>query len=150
MPVFWIGFNISMFPAERRHQAARRLYGDGRRRADRRARHSRRRISRKGSGMLIVAQAAGRRGLGRDPDERLHGGLRDRREWRRRPHVGAAVLGAGAGDLARMATVATGFNGDPTLKAVLQWTPTVCWAIAGAALLYLAVKGVQRWAAKAS
>ncbi len=41
--------------------------------------------------------------------------------------------------LARMATVATGFNADPALKAVLQWAPTVCWALAGAALLYLAI-----------
>jgi hypothetical protein len=52
--------------------------------------------------------------------------------------------------LARMAAVATGFNADPTLKAVLQWTPTLCWALAGAALLYLAFAGVRRWQAKVS
>ena len=47
--------------------------------------------------------------------------------------------------LTRMATVATGFNADPTLKAVLQWVPTLCWAVAGAALLYLASARVKRW-----
>jgi hypothetical protein len=48
--------------------------------------------------------------------------------------------------LARMAAVATGFNADPTLKAVLEWTPAVCWALAGVALLYLGVAGARRWA----
>jgi hypothetical protein len=52
--------------------------------------------------------------------------------------------------LARMAAVATGINADPALKAALQWTPTVCWALAGAALLYLAVAGVRRWTAGSS
>jgi hypothetical protein len=47
--------------------------------------------------------------------------------------------------LARMATVATGFNADPALKAALSWMPILCWALAGAALLYLAIAGVQRW-----
>jgi hypothetical protein len=50
--------------------------------------------------------------------------------------------------LTRMATVATGFNADPTLKAVLQWMPTICWAAAGSALLYLATAGVKRWVAR--
>lgn len=48
--------------------------------------------------------------------------------------------------LTRMAAVATGFNADPALKAMLQWTPIVCWALAGAALLYLAFAGARRWA----
>ena len=47
----------------------------------------------------------------------------------------------------RILTVATGINADPSLKAVLEWAPTVCWAAAGTALLYLAVAGVQRWIA---
>jgi hypothetical protein len=55
--------------------------------------------------------------------------------------------------LTPMATVAPGFNTDPSLKAVLQWLPkavlqwlpTLCWAAAGAALLYLAVARVKRW-----
>jgi MFS family permease len=50
--------------------------------------------------------------------------------------------------LARMAAVATGLNGDPALKAALQWVPTLCWTLTGAALLYLAIVGAQRWAAR--
>ena len=48
----------------------------------------------------------------------------------------------------RILTVATGINADPSLKAVLQWAPTVCWAFAGAALLYLAVARVKTWIAR--
>jgi hypothetical protein len=47
---------------------------------------------------------------------------------------------------ARMAAVATGIDTDPMLKAVLQWVPPLCWAVAGAALLYLAFAGLHRWA----
>ena len=47
--------------------------------------------------------------------------------------------------LARMAVVATGFNADPALQALLQWLPTLCWATAGAALLYLAALRVKDW-----
>jgi hypothetical protein len=50
--------------------------------------------------------------------------------------------------LTRMATVATGFNADPTLKAALQWVPTICWAAAGSVLLYLATAGVKRCVAR--
>jgi energy-converting hydrogenase Eha subunit E len=50
--------------------------------------------------------------------------------------------------LTRMATVATGFNADPLLKSVLQWVPTICWAAAGVALLYLAAARVKSWMAR--
>ena len=87
-------FDVS---GERHHQPARRLYGDGRGRAGRRARHSR---GASGAGARATGRRAirRRRRLGRDPDERLHRCVRHRRERRRRPHVRAAVLGAGAGD----------------------------------------------------
>ena len=50
---------------------------------------------------------------------------------------------------ARLAMVAFGLQGDPGLKAVLQWLPTLCWATAGAGLLYLAAIGMRRLTAKA-
>ena len=50
--------------------------------------------------------------------------------------------------LARMATVATGFNADPALKAALQWLPTAVLGVAGAALLYLAAARAKRWMAR--
>ncbi len=48
---------------------------------------------------------------------------------------------------ARMAAVATGLQADPAFAALLSWIPTLCWALAGAALLYLAFGQVKRWAA---
>jgi hypothetical protein len=48
----------------------------------------------------------------------------------------------------RILTVATGINADPSLKAVLQWAPTACWAFAGAALLYFAIARVKSWVAR--
>jgi hypothetical protein len=38
--------------------------------------------------------------------------------------------------LTRMATVATGFNTDPSLKAVLQWLPTLCWGRCGLTFIW--------------
>ena len=49
----------------------------------------------------------------------------------------------------RMAMIATGINGEPGLKILLQWLPTLCWAAAGTALLYLAMAGVRRLVTKA-
>jgi MFS family permease len=49
----------------------------------------------------------------------------------------------------RMAMIATGINGEPGFKIVLQWLPTLCWAAAGTALLYLAMAGVRQLATKA-
>ncbi len=61
-------------PGERHHQTARRLCGDGRRGADRRA------SDRRGASGAEPRISGGgaicrRRRLGRDPDERLHGGI---------------------------------------------------------------------------
>jgi hypothetical protein len=47
---------------------------------------------------------------------------------------------------ARMAAVAAGLQSDPSYAAYLQWAPTVCWALAGAAVLILASVRVHRWA----
>jgi hypothetical protein len=46
-----------------------------------------------------------------------------------------------------MAMVAGGFPASPDLKPVLQWAPIVCWALAGAGLLYFSatlLPGVAR------
>jgi hypothetical protein len=147
MPVFWIGFNVTMFPAS---------------------------IITKRFGGYAVMGAAGLIGalaiLGAHaaPDLRMlvvaqlaAGGA-----WGAilmSAFTVAFTVGANGGEgrmsgllfsalalatFARMAAVATGINADPALHAVLQWVPTVCWSVAGAALLYLAVAGVRRWAAR--
>jgi MFS family permease len=45
---------------------------------------------------------------------------------------------------ARMAVVGFGLIADPAVKTALQWAPTGCWLIAGAALLYVALRGPER------
>jgi hypothetical protein len=46
---------------------------------------------------------------------------------------------------ARMAAVATGLQADPGFAPLLQWLPTLCWALAGAALLSLAFGYLRRF-----
>jgi len=145
MPVFWIGFNIAMFPAS---VITKRLGG----------------YVVMGAGGLIgalailVAHAA--QGLELLVAAQFAAGA----AWGAilmSAFTVAFAVGANGGEgrmsgllfsalalatLARMAAVATGLGADPVLKAALQWAPTICWAIAGAALLYIAVAGVRRWA----
>lgn len=52
--------------------------------------------------------------------------------------------------LARIAAVASGMAADPGLLTALQWLPALCWALAGLALLYLAIGGLRRAPAPAA
>jgi MFS family permease len=147
MPVFWIGFNISMFPAG---ITTNRLGG----------------YTVMGGaalvGALAILAAHLAQGLGQMVVAQFAAGA----AWGAilmSAFTVAFAIGENGGEgrmsgllfsalalatLTRMATVATGFNADPTLKAVLQWVPTICWAAAGSALLYLATAGVKRWVAR--
>jgi MFS family permease len=149
MPVFWIGFNIAMFPAG---IIVKRLGG----------------YAVMGAaalvGALAILAAHYAQGLGQMIVAQLAAGA----AWGAilmSAFTVAFAVGANGGEgrmsgllfsalalatLTRMAAVATGLNADPMLKAVLEWTPTVCWALAGAALLTLGVMGARRWAAQAS
>jgi hypothetical protein len=49
--------------------------------------------------------------------------------------------------LARIAAIATGLTNDPALIDVLRAVPIWCWAVAGAALLYLGTATIRQWAA---
>jgi hypothetical protein len=147
MPVFWIGFNVAMFPAA---ALTNRLGG----------------YTVMGAagliGALAILGAHAAQGLGLMVVAQLAAGG----AWGAilmSAFTVAFTVGANGGEgrmsgilfsalavatLARMAAVATGINSDPALHAALQWTPTVCWSVAGAALLYLTVAGVKRWAAR--
>ena len=147
MPVFWIGFNISMFPAG---VITNRLGG----------------YTVMGGAALIGALAILAAHLAQDLGQMVVAQFAAGAAWGAilmSAFTVAFAIGENGGEgrmsgllfsalalatLTRMATVATGFNADPTLKAVLQWVPTICWAAAGAALLYLATAGVKRWAAR--
>ncbi|MFZ1948553.1 MAG: MFS transporter [Pseudolabrys sp.] len=147
MPVFWIGFNISMFPAG---VITNRLGG----------------YTVMGGAALIGALAILAAHLAQDLGQMVVAQFAAGAAWGAilmSAFTVAFAIGENGGEgrmsgllfsalalatLTRMATVATGFNADPTLKAVLQWVPTICWAAAGTALLYLATAGVKRWAAR--
>jgi hypothetical protein len=45
----------------------------------------------------------------------------------------------------RMAAVAGGLTKNPAYEALLQWTPVICWSLAGAALLVIAVVRLRKW-----
>jgi MFS family permease len=149
MPVFWIGFNISMFPAG---VITKRLGGYtvmgvagligalailGSHFAQ-------------GLGLLIVAQAAAGAAWGAILMSAFTVAFAIGENGGEGRMSGLLFSTLALATLARMATVATGLNGDPTLKAVLQWTPILCWSLAGVALLYLAITSVRRWTARSS
>ena len=146
MPVFWIGFNIVMFPAG---VLTKRFGG----------------YAVMGAaaltGALAILAAHGAQGLGPLVAAQFAAGA----AWGAilmSAFTAAFAIGENGGEgrmsgllfsalalatLARMAAVATGLNSDAALKAVLQWLPAACWALAGAALLSMAVVGLRRWAA---
>jgi MFS family permease len=146
MPVFWIGFNISMFPVG---LITNRLGG----------------YTVMGAAALIGALAILAAHLAQDLEQMVVAQFAAGAAWGAilmSAFTVAFAIGENGGEgrmsgllfsalalstLARFATVATGFNADPSLKAALQWVPTICWAVAGAVLLYLAAGRVKRWVA---
>jgi MFS family permease len=143
MPIFWIGFNISMFPAG---LITNRLGG----------------YKVMGGAALIGAFAILAAHLAQDLGQMVVAQLAAGAAWGAilmSAFTVAFAIGEYGGEgrmsgllfsalalatLTRMAAVATGFNADPALKAVLQWVPTICWASAGAILIYLAAARVER------
>jgi MFS family permease len=144
MPIFWIGFNLSMFPAG---VITNRLGG----------------YAVMGGAALIGALGIIAAHLAQGLEQMVIAQFAAGAAWGAilmSAFTVAFAIGENGGEgrmsgllfsalaiatLARMATIATGFNADPSLKAVLQWVPTACWAIAGAALLYLAAARVKSW-----
>jgi hypothetical protein len=147
MPLFWIGFNISMFPAG---VVTNRLGG----------------YAVMGGAALIGALAILAAQLAQNLDQMVIAQFAAGAAWGAilmSAFTVAFSIGENGGEgrmsgllfsalalatLARMATVATGFNADPSLKVVLSWMPIVCWTVAGTALLYLAAARVKRWTAR--
>lgn len=147
MPVFWIGFNIAMFPAG---VVVKRLGG----------------TPVMGAAALIGALAILAAHYAQGLEQMVAAQFAAGAAWGAilmSAFTVAFTVGANGGEgrmsgllfsalalatLARMAAVATGFNADPVLKSALAWTPTVCWALAGVALLYLGISGARRWATR--
>ena len=144
MPVFWIGFNLSMFPAG---LITNRLGG----------------YTVMGGAALIGALGIVAAHFAQGLEQMVVAQFAAGAAWGAilmSAFTVAFAIGENGGEgrmvgilfsalaiatLARMATIATGFNTDASFKVVLQWVPTICWAVAGTALLYLAAARVKRW-----
>jgi len=147
MPVFWIGFNISMFPAALvtnrlggyRVMGSAALIGAVAIVAAHLA---------QGLGQMVIAQFAAGAAWGAILMSAFTVAFAIGENGGEGRMSGLLFSALALATLARMATVATGFNADPALTALLQWLPTACWAVAGAALLYLAAARLKRWTAR--
>jgi MFS family permease len=147
MPVFWIGFNIAMFPAgvlvKRAGgypvMGAAALVGAL---AILAAHYA------QGTGQMVAAQFAAGAAWGAILMSAFTVAFAVGANGGEGRMAGLLFSALALATLTRMAAVATGFSADPTLKAVLEWTPALCWALAGVALLTLGISGARRWAAK--
>ncbi len=147
MPMFWVGFNLSMFPAA----AITNRFGG---------------YFVMGGAALIGALAILAAHLAQGLEQLVVAQFAAGAAWGAilmSAFTVAFAIGENGGEgrmsgllfsalalatLARMATVATGFSADAALKAVLQALPMICWAAAGVALLYLAASRAKMWLAR--
>jgi MFS family permease len=143
MPVYWIGFNIAMFPAS---FVTRRLGG------------------------LLVIGCAGLLGAGAvfgmenatDLNAMIAMQFMAGAAWGciLMSAVAAAIAVSGGAEgkvlglmfsaialatFTRIAAVAGGLSRNSAYEALLQWAPILCWALAGAALLFIAVARLRKW-----
>jgi MFS family permease len=147
MPVFWIGFNISMFPAS---VLTRNIGG----------------YAVMGGAALIGALAIAAAHLAQSLEFLVVAQFAAGGAWGAilmSAFTVAFAIGENGGEgrmsgllfsalalatFTRILTVATGINADPQLQAALEWAPTICWSAAGASLLYLAAAHVKTWMAR--
>ncbi len=145
MPIFWVGFNIAMFPSS---VVTKRLGG----------------YAVMGGAALVGALAILAAHFAQDLEQLIWAQFTAGAAWGAilmSAFTVAFAVGANGGEgrmagllfsalalatLTRMAVVATGFNADPALKVALQWAPIACWALAGAALLALTAIGIRQMA----
>jgi hypothetical protein len=149
MPVFWIGFNIAMFPAS---------------------------LVVKHRGSLIVMGAAGLLGAVAVLVAELAGGLNTliAAQFIAGAAWGCMLMSAVSAALAightgaegkvtglvfsalalatfaRMAAVAGGLQKLPDYAPLLHWAPVACWSVAGAGLLVIAATRLQQGASSSS
>lgn len=144
MPVFWIGFNVAMFPASMITKrfggytvmGAAGLIGAIAIIAAHLA---------QGLGLLVVAQLAAGAAWGAILMSAFTVAFAIGENGGEGRMSGLLFSALALATFARMAAVATGFGADATLRTILAWAPALCWAIAGAALLWLAFAGLRRW-----
>jgi hypothetical protein len=143
LPVFWIGFNIAMFPASVvvKHRGglivmgAAGLFGAfavlGAELAG-------------NLNMLIVAQFVAGAAWGCMLMSAVSAALTIGETGAEGKVVGLVFSALALATFARMAAVAGGLQKLPEYAPLLHWAPVACWSVAGAGLLVIAASRAQR------
>jgi hypothetical protein len=143
MPVFWIGFNVAMFPASVvvKHRGGLIVMGaDGLFGA----------LAVLGAelagnlNMLIIAQFVAGAAWGCMLMSAVSAALAIGETGAEGKVIGLIFSALALATFARMAAVAGGLQKLPEYAPLLQWAPVACWAVAGAGLLVIAASRTQR------
>ena len=143
MPVFWIGFNIAMFPASVvvKHRGGLIVMG---------AAGLLGALAVLGAelagnlNMLIAAQFVAGAAWGCMLMSAVSAALAIGETGAEGKVVGLVFSALALATFARMAAVAGGLQKLPEYAPLLQWAPVACWSVAGAGLLVIAASRVQR------
>ncbi len=143
MPVFWIGFNIAMFPASAvvKHRGGLIVMG---------AAGLLGALAVLGAeyagnlNMLIAAQFVAGAAWGCMLMAAVSAALAIGETGAEGKVVGLVFSALALATFARMAAVAGGLQKLPEYAPLLHWAPVACWSVAGAGLLVLAASRVQR------
>jgi MFS family permease len=143
LPVFWIGFNIAMFPASRvvKHHGGLIVMGAA---------------GLLGALAVIVAEIAGTLNIliaaqfiagaawGCMLMSAVSAALAIGSNGAEGKVTGLVFSALALGTFARMAAVAGGMQKLPDYAPLLHWAPVACWSVAGAGLLVIAAARVQQ------
>jgi MFS family permease len=143
MPVFWIGFNIAMFPASVivKHRGGLIVMG---------AAGLLGAVAVLGAevagnlNMLIAAQFVAGAAWGCMLMAAVSAALAIGETGAEGKVVGLVFSALALATFARMAAVAGGLQKLPEFAPLLQWAPVACWSVAGAGLLVIAASRMQR------
>jgi len=143
MPVFWIGFNIAMFPASVvvKHRGGLIVMG---------AAGLLGALAVLGAetagnlNMLIAAQLMAGAAWGCMLMAAVSAALAIGETGAEGKVVGLVFSALALATFARMAAVAGGLQKLPEYAPLLQWAPVACWSVAGAGLLVIAASRMQR------
>lgn len=143
MPVFWIGFNIAMFPASVvvKHRGGLIVMG---------AAGLLGALAVLGAelagnlNMLIAAQFVAGAAWGCMLMSAVSAALAIGETGAEGKLVGLVFSALALATFARMAAVAGGLQKLPEYAPLLHWAPVACWSVAGAGLLVIAANRVQR------
>src|SRR5258708_33202741 len=145
MPVFWIGFNIAMFPASvvTKHRGGLIVMGDAGLLGALAV------IGAEFAGnlnTLIAAQFVAGAAWGCMLMSAISAALAMGDSGAEGKVVGLAFSALALGTFARMAAVAGGLQKLPEYAPLLLWAPAACWSVAGAGRLVIAASRVQQTA----